>query len=54
MLLHIVELGRLIEQTRASIAVFSKAKAAKLIRALVDLFLDMKVSTGHEVKFQYY
>ncbi|CAI8005774.1 26S proteasome non-ATPase regulatory subunit 11, partial [Geodia barretti] len=29
---------------------FSKAKAAKLIRDLVDRFLDMKSSTGREVE----
>lgn len=27
----------------------SKAKAAKLVRALVDLFLDMEAGTGTEV-----
>ena len=27
----------------------SKAKAAKLVRALVDLFLDMEAGTGSEV-----
>lgn len=27
----------------------SKAKAAKLVRALVDLFLDMEAGTGNEV-----
>jgi 26S proteasome regulatory subunit N6 len=36
------ELGDLISNTRVSISGFSKAKAAKLIRALVDQFLDMK------------
>lgn len=29
--------------------VFSKAKAAKLIRELVDMFLDMQTTTGKEV-----
>lgn len=28
----------------------SKAKAAKLVRNLVDLFLDMEASTGMEVE----
>ena len=27
----------------------SKAKAAKMVRELLDLFLDMEVSTGTEV-----
>jgi hypothetical protein len=31
----------------------SKAKAAKLVRALVDQFLDMEASTGKEVYFLY-
>ena len=31
------------------IDMFSKAKAAKLIRELVDRFLDMKATTGKEV-----
>lgn len=31
------------------ISLFSKAKAAKLIRELVDRFLDMKSGTGKEV-----
>ena len=34
--------------TRSIIGIFSKAKAAKLIRELVDLFLDMESSTGDE------
>ena len=32
------------------IDIFSKAKAAKLIRELVDRFLDMEASTGKEVR----
>lgn len=43
------ELGELIQQTRTIIDLFSKAKAAKLIRELVDLFLDMGAATGNEV-----
>ena len=43
------ELGELIQQTRTIIDLFSKAKAAKLIRELVDLFLDMEAATGSEV-----
>lgn len=31
------------------IHMFTKAKAAKLLRELVDRFLDMKQSTGKEV-----
>ncbi|KAL5496223.1 hypothetical protein EMCRGX_G012464 [Ephydatia muelleri] len=43
------ELGALIQTTKDVIDIFSKAKAAKLIRELVDLFLDMRASTGNEV-----
>ena len=43
------ELGHLIQTTRSIINVFSKAKAAKLIRELVDRFLDMEATTGKEV-----
>ena len=39
----------MIQQTRTIIDLFSKAKAAKLIRELVDLFLDMEAATGNEV-----
>ena len=44
------ELGALIQTTKDVIDIFSKAKAAKLIRELVDLFLDMRASTGNEVR----
>ncbi len=44
-----LDLGELIQQTRAMINLFSKAKAAKLIRELVDLYLDADKATGHEV-----
>ncbi|XP_064401733.1 26S proteasome non-ATPase regulatory subunit 11-like [Halichondria panicea] len=44
------DLGELIQQTRAMINLFSKAKAAKLIRELVDLYLDADKATGHEVE----
>ena len=47
---HVVDLGGLIEQTRGMIAMFTKAKAAKLIRELVDMFLKMDATTGKEVK----
>ena len=48
-LLSCPELGELVVKTRNMIGNFSKAKAAKLIRDLVDRFLDMKSSTGREV-----
>ena len=43
------ELGELIQTTRGIIELFSKAKAAKLIRELVDRFLDMNKTVGNEV-----
>ena len=43
------ELGELIQTTRGIIDLFSKAKAAKLIRELVDRFLDMNKTIGNEV-----
>lgn len=43
------DLGELIQRARTIIDLFSKAKAAKLIRELVDLFLDMEATTGKEV-----
>ncbi|KAF8793771.1 26S proteasome non-ATPase regulatory subunit like protein [Argiope bruennichi] len=44
-----VELGNLIKSTRPFLNKISKAKASKLVRALVDLFLDMEAETGMEV-----
>lgn len=44
------ELGELIQTTRGMIELFSKAKAAKLIRELVDRFLDMNKTVGNEVR----
>lgn len=47
-----LELGSLIQTTRGMIDFFSKAKAAKLLRELVDSFLDMHKmghATGREV-----
>jgi len=44
------ELSELISNTRAIIDQFSKAKAAKLLRELVDIFLNMRQSTGREVR----
>ncbi|XP_052801773.1 26S proteasome non-ATPase regulatory subunit 11-like [Mya arenaria] len=43
------ELAGLIKFTRPFLGLVSKAKAAKLVRALVDLFLDMEAKTGKEV-----
>ncbi|CAG0912612.1 unnamed protein product [Notodromas monacha] len=44
------ELGELIKATRPFLSMMSKAKAAKLVRALVEMFLDMDASTGYEVQ----
>ena len=44
-----IDLGELIDYTRSIMTIFSKAKAAKLIRELVDMFLDMQTTTGKEV-----
>merc|ERR1712071_165777 len=44
------ELAQLIREVRPFLARISKAKAAKLVRGLVDLFLDMEASTGTEVQ----
>ncbi|XP_072179050.1 26S proteasome non-ATPase regulatory subunit 11B-like [Diadema setosum] len=44
------ELGGLIKFTRPFLVMVSKAKAAKLVRALVDLFLDMNAGTGEEIE----
>jgi len=44
------ELVELIEFTRATfLQHVSKAKAAKLVRTLIDLFLDMEAGSGKEV-----
>jgi 26S proteasome regulatory subunit N6 len=42
-------LASLIKITRPFLGLVSKAKAAKLVRTLVDLFLDMEAGTGEEV-----
>jgi len=42
-------LALLIKKTRSFLGLVSKAKAAKLVRTLVDLFLDMEAGTGDEV-----
>ncbi|XP_046408276.1 26S proteasome non-ATPase regulatory subunit 11 [Ischnura elegans] len=44
------ELGELIRATRPFLAYISKAKAAKLVRALVDMFLDLEAGIGIEVE----
>ena len=40
------DLGRLIKLIRPFTKLLSKAKAAKLIRGLVDMYLDMGADTG--------
>ncbi|MCL4121573.1 UNVERIFIED_CONTAM: hypothetical protein GTU68_063666 [Idotea baltica] len=44
------QLAQLIKGTRPFLKQISKAKAAKLVRAMVDMFLDMEASTGLEVE----
>jgi len=44
------ELANLIKLVRPFLGLFSKAKAAKVVRALVDNFLDMEAGTGREVE----
>ena len=39
----------LIKYTRPFLRLVSKAKAAKLVRSLVDKFLDMEAATGKEI-----
>jgi len=47
-------LALLIKTTRPFLGLVSKAKSAKLVRTLVDLFLDMEAGTGEEVnKFSF-
>jgi hypothetical protein len=43
------ELADLIKYTRSFLNFVSKAKAAKLVRNLVDMFLDLEAGTGEEV-----
>ena len=49
--LHTLELAQLIKFSRPFLTLISKAKAAKLVRALVDQFLDMEAATGKEVGY---
>lgn len=44
------ELADLIKTTRPFLSQISKAKAAKLVRTLVDYFLDLEAGTGIEVQ----
>jgi 26S proteasome regulatory subunit N6 len=44
------ELAELIVYTRPFLNLVSKAKAAKLVRNLVDMFLDLEAGTGEEIK----
>ncbi|KAK2709183.1 hypothetical protein QYM36_012994 [Artemia franciscana] len=44
------DLGNLIQRSRFFLSQISKAKAAKLVRSLVDMFLDLEAGTGTEVK----
>ncbi|POI19088.1 hypothetical protein CIB84_017168, partial [Bambusicola thoracicus] len=42
-------LGGLLKYVRPFLNSISKAKAARLVRSLLDLFLDMEAATGQEV-----
>lgn len=44
------ELAELIKATRPFLCLISKAKAAKLVRSLVDFFLDLEAGIGIEVQ----
>lgn len=44
-----LELGGLLKFVRPFLISISKAKAARLVRSLLDLFLDMEAATGQEV-----
>jgi len=49
------ELVELIEFTRRTfLQHVSKAKAAKLVRTLIDLFLDMEAGSGREVSVDFH
>lgn len=50
-ILHVfLELGGLLKFVRPFLISISKAKAARLVRSLLDLFLDMEAATGQEVE----
>jgi len=44
------DLQKLIQMIRPFTKLLSKAKAAKLVRGLVDMYLDMDATTGYEVE----
>ena len=46
----VAELADLIRASRPFLGLISKAKASKLVRGLVDMFLDMEAGTGIEVQ----
>ena len=48
------ELADLIKATRPFLSLISKAKAAKLVRSLVDFFLDLEAGIGIEVRLIYF
>lgn len=48
------ELADLIKATRPFLSLISKAKAAKLVRSLVDFFLDLEAGIGIEVNYYYF
>ena len=45
-----LELGGLLKYVRPFLNSISKAKAARLVRSLLDMFLDMEAATGQEVE----
>jgi len=47
------ELGGLLKYVRPFLNSISKAKAARLVRSLLDLFLDMEAATGQEVRLKF-
>jgi 26S proteasome regulatory subunit N6 len=47
----IAELEGLVKFIQPFMLLISKAKAAKMVRELLDLFLDMEASTGTEVYY---